>query len=104
MSELTPNPAPQSRSELRVRSGASKNPGIARHGRLPKAKGWPLLLGIIGGTLAVLLVSTAAIGGVVYNSLFAGVQANAVELIQPTEGPLPAIGADRKSTRLNSSH
>lgn len=89
MSELTPSP--QSRSELRVRSGATKNPGIARHGRLPKSKGWPLALGIVAATLSVILVSTAAIGGIVFNSLYSKVEA--VELIQPTEGPLPAIGA-----------
>lgn len=91
MSELTPNPAPQSRSELRVRSGASRNPGLARHGRLSKPKAWPMILGIIGGALAVVLVSTVAIGGIVFNSLYSKV--DAVEILQPTEGPIPAIGA-----------
>ena len=91
MSELTPNPAPQSRSELRVRSSASKAPGIARHGRLPKPKAWPMVLGIIGGTLAVVLFSTATVAGIVFNSLYSKV--DAVEIIQATEGPIPAIGA-----------
>jgi len=91
MSELTPTPAPQTRSELRVRSNASRNPGIARHGRLRKRRAWPLVLSIVGGLLAVVLVSTSAVAGIVFNSLYS--QVDSVELIQPTEGPLPAIGA-----------
>ena len=90
MSELTPNP--QSRSELRAQANASSNPGLARHGQLPKPKAWPFVLGIIGGALAVLLVSGAAIGGIVYNQLFATVQSNAVDISQPTDAPIPAIG------------
>ena len=90
MSELTPNPAPQSRAELRARSGSSKNPGLARHGRLPKPKAWPLVLGIISGTLAVLLFSSAAVAGIVFNSLYSEVKT--VDLVQPTEGPIPSIG------------
>lgn len=91
MSDLTPTPGPQSRSELRVRENVSRNPGLARHGRLAKPRAWPLVLGIIGGTLAVLLVSTASIAGIVVNSLSSRVTVAAIP--EPTDGPLPAIGA-----------
>ncbi len=93
MTELTPNPTPQSRSELRVREGASRTPGVARHGQLSKPRAWPLVLTIVAGTLAVLLVSTAAVAGIVYNRLFSNVQANAVDIGPTDAAPLPAIGA-----------
>src|SRR4051794_18242695 len=91
MSELTPTP--QSRSELRALSSAPTTTGIARHGQLDRPRAWPLILGIVGGALAVLLVSSAAIAGVVYNQLFANVQDSAVDIAPSGDAPLPAIGA-----------
>ena len=81
MSELRP------RAELR-----SATPGIARHGRLKRHRAWPLVLQIIGASLAVVLVSGASVSAVVVNSLTSKI-APTIELTQPTEGPLPQIGA-----------
>ena len=67
-------------------------PGIAKHGRLRKPRAWPTVLGIIATSLVVVLVSGAAVGAVVVNSLTSQI-APTVELTQPTEGPIPAIGA-----------
>lgn len=81
MSELRP------RGELR-----SATPGIARHGRLKRHRAWPLIVQIISASLAVVLISGASVGAVVVNSLTSKI-APTVELTQPTEGPLPQIGA-----------
>ncbi len=80
MSELRP------RAELR-----SATPGIARHGKLKKHRAWPMILGIIGASLVVVLVSGASVGAIVVNSLTSKV--DTVELISETDGPPPAIGA-----------
>jgi LCP family protein required for cell wall assembly len=81
MSELRP------RSELR-----SATPGIARHGRLPRRRAWPLVLSIIGGTLAVALIAVGSVGAIVLNSLTSKIQPT-VDIADPTEDPIPAIGA-----------
>ncbi|MDH6182179.1 LCP family protein required for cell wall assembly [Microbacteriaceae bacterium SG_E_30_P1] len=81
MSELRP------RSELRTAT-----PGIARHGQLKRNRAWPLVLQILGISLAVVLVSTVSVSAVVVNSLTSKI-APTIELTQPTEGPLPQIGA-----------
>ena len=81
MSELRP------RAELR-----SATPGIARHGQLKRHRAWPLILQIIGVSLIVVLVSGASVGAVVVNSLTSQI-APTIDLTQPTEGPIPQIGA-----------
>ncbi|NYF09108.1 LCP family protein required for cell wall assembly [Leifsonia sp. AK011] len=81
MSELRP------RAELR-----SATPGIARHGQLKRNRAWPLVLQIVGAALAVVLISAASVSAVVVNSLTSKI-APTIELTQPTEGPLPQIGA-----------
>jgi LCP family protein required for cell wall assembly len=83
MSELRP------RAELR--SSGSTVATIARHGQLPKHRSWPLILKVIGATLAVVLLSGGSVGAIVINSLTSKTQT--VVLVQPTEGPIPEIGA-----------
>ena len=81
-------------SELRPRSDRSvvKTSGIARHGRLRKAGPWGAILAFIGATLAVVLVSGAALAGIVVNQLNNNLKPG-VELIQPTDAPPPSVGA-----------
>lgn len=81
MSELRP------RAELR-----STTPGIARHGRLKRNRAWPLVLQIIGASLAVVLVSATAVSAIVVNSITSKIQPT-VDIADPTEDPIPAIGA-----------
>lgn len=81
MSELRP------RSELR-----SATPGIARHGRLKKNRAWPLVLQIIGASLAVVLISAGSVSAIVVNSLTSKIQPT-VDIADPTEDPIPEIGA-----------
>ena len=81
MSELRP------RSELRTTT-----PGIARHGRLRRARGWPTALAIVATSLAVVLVSATSVAAIVVNSLTSKVQPT-VDIADPTEDPIPAIGA-----------
>jgi LCP family protein required for cell wall assembly len=83
MSELRP------RAELR--SSGSTVATVARHGQLPKNRAWPLVLKVIGATLAVVLLSGGSVGAIVINSLTSKTQT--VVLVQPTEGPIPEIGA-----------
>jgi len=91
MSELTPSSELRPRSELRSRNGVPKIAGIARHGRLRRANPWGTIFKFIGAALAVVLVSTASVGAIAVNSLTA--ETTTVDLIQPTEGPIPQIGA-----------
>ncbi len=81
MSELRP------RAELR-----SSTPSIARHGRLKRNRAWPLVLQIVGATLAVVLLSGAAVGAIVVNSITSKIQPT-IDIADPTEDPIPAIGA-----------
>lgn len=91
MSDLEPNPELRPRSELRTRPSAMAGKGIARHGQLPRPKGWPLVLGIIGAALAVILVSVGSIGAIAINSVYS--KKTVVQLVGQTEGPPPQIGA-----------
>jgi LCP family protein required for cell wall assembly len=80
---------------LRDRSRSARAPrptGIARHGRLPRASAWKTVFGLIGGSLAVVLVAGIAVGGIAALQLTTEVSANAVE-INETEAPIPEIGA-----------
>ncbi|TPX03574.1 LytR family transcriptional regulator [Schumannella luteola] len=75
------------------RSRAPRPTGIARHGRLPKSRAWKTLLAFIGGALAVVLVSTAAVAGIAVYQLSSELSANAVDINEGTEAPIPEIGA-----------
>ena len=81
-------------SELRPRSDRSvvKTSGIARHGRLRKAGPWGAVLAFIGASLAVVLVSSAALAGIVVNQLNNNLKPGVV-LVQPTDAPPPSVGA-----------
>ena len=81
MSELRP------RGELR-----STTPAIARHGRLKRNRAWPLVLQIIGASLAVVLLSATAVSAIVVNSITSKIQPT-IDIADPTEDPIPAIGA-----------
>jgi LCP family protein required for cell wall assembly len=92
MSELRP------RSELRSRSvartGSKKAPkvqGLARHGRLRKPGPWGSIAKIVAASLAVILVSGAAVGAVAFDSIYG--QRDTVVLVGETEGPPPQIGS-----------
>jgi LCP family protein required for cell wall assembly len=79
-------------SELRPRSGRSaSDPSktLARHGQLPKSRAWPLILTILGAAVVVVLVSGAAVAGVVVNSLTSKI--DTID-INPSADPLPEIG------------
>ena len=79
-------------SELRPRSELRSAPsGIARHGQLRRSRGWPTVLAIVAASLATVLVSTAAVGAVVLNSLTSEIET--VPLGEPDAPPIPAIGA-----------
>jgi LCP family protein required for cell wall assembly len=65
--------------------------GIARHGRLKRSNPWPTVLKFTAAALAVVLVSGASVAAIALNGVTSQVQT--VELIPPTDGPLPQIGA-----------
>ncbi|WP_294181067.1 LCP family protein [uncultured Schumannella sp.] len=48
----------------RVKASARVRPTVARHGRQKRARAWKALLGLVGGGLAVLLVSGSAVAGI----------------------------------------
>ncbi|TBN58290.1 LytR family transcriptional regulator [Glaciihabitans arcticus] len=81
-------------SELRPRSDRSvvKTTGIARHGRLRKAGPWGAILAFLGASVVVVLVSGAALAGIVVNQLNNNLKPG-VELVQPTDAPPPSVGA-----------
>lgn len=64
----------------------------ARHANGRRPGPWGSVMRVFGITVAVVLVSTLAVAGVVFNSLSSQVQANVVQ-ISETEGPPPEIGA-----------
>jgi anionic cell wall polymer biosynthesis LytR-Cps2A-Psr (LCP) family protein len=92
MSELTPSSAPRSRAELRERTATPTQPvGIARHGRLKKSSPVPAILKFLAAAIAVVLVSAASVAAIAVNTVTSKVKT--VELVQPTDGPPPQIGA-----------
>ena len=81
--------------QLRDRSRAARAPrptGIARHGRLPRPNAWKTALGLIGGGLAVVLVSTSSVAAIDAYQLTSELSENSVK-INETEAPIPDIGA-----------
>jgi len=92
MSELRPRSELRSRSVSRTnRKQAPKVQGLARHGRLKKRGPWGSIAKIVAASLAVLLVSGAAVGAVAFDSIYG--QRDTVALIGETEGPPPQIGS-----------
>ncbi|EAR23969.1 membrane protein [marine actinobacterium PHSC20C1] len=92
MSELRPRSELRSRSV--VRADLKKTPtvqGLARHGRLKKPGPWGSIAKIVAATLAVLMVSGAAVGAVAFDSIYG--QRDTVSLLGETEGPPPQIGS-----------
>jgi len=92
MSELRPRSDVRSRSV--ARTGSTEAPqvqGLARHGRLKKPNPWGSIAKVVAATLAVLLVSGAAVGAVAFDSIYG--QRDTVALIGETEGPPPQIGS-----------
>jgi len=80
----------------RDRSARARKPQpkvIARHGRLRRSRAWKTVLGFVGSTAAVALVSTVAVGGIVAAQLSSELSANAVDINEGTEAPIPEIGA-----------
>jgi LCP family protein required for cell wall assembly len=75
------------------RARAPKPTGIARHGRLPRSRAWKTVLGIIGSSLAVVLVATGSVAGIAAYQLSSQLTANSVDINEGTEAPIPEIGA-----------
>ena len=79
-------------SELSTRSEPHSGPeAVARHGRLRRSRAWPTVLGIVAASLSALLVSGAAIGAVMVNSLTTEIRT--VTFGTPGAAPIPEIGA-----------
>ena len=91
VSDLRPRDELRFRSELRARDGRPTQTGVARHGRLRRPNPFPTIAKFLAAALAVLVVSGGSVGAIAFNSLYSKV--DTVDLIQPTEGPLPQIGA-----------
>ncbi|MGV8911424.1 MAG: LCP family protein [Rhodoglobus sp.] len=92
MSELRPRSELRSRSVARTDSkNAPKVQGLARHGRLKKPGPWGSIAKIVAASLAVLLVSGAAVGAVAFDSIYG--QRDVVSLVGETQGPPPQIGS-----------
>jgi LCP family protein required for cell wall assembly len=66
---------------------------IARHGRLPRSRAWKTVLGIIGSSLAVVLVATGSVAGIAAYQLASQLTGNSVDINEGTEAPIPEIGA-----------
>jgi len=75
------------------RARAPRPTAIARHGRLPRSRAWKTVLGVIGSTLAVVLVATGSVVGIWGYQLASELKGNAVEINDGTEAPIPEIGA-----------
>ncbi|AYF99484.1 LCP family protein [Protaetiibacter intestinalis] len=81
--------------QLRDRSQRARAPrptGIARHGRLPRSRAWKTVLGLIGSTVAVVLVATTSVGAIAIMQLKQELDDTGVT-INETEAPIPEIGA-----------
>jgi LCP family protein required for cell wall assembly len=70
----------------------AKQPLIARHGRLKRSAAWKPILGILGATLAVVLVSSSSVAAIAAWQLKNTLQANSV-IIGADSAPPPNIAA-----------
>jgi LCP family protein required for cell wall assembly len=75
------------------RARAPKPTGIARHGRLPRSRAWKTVLALFGSALAVVLVATGSVAGIAAYQLSSQLTANAVDINEGEEAPIPEIGA-----------
>jgi len=92
MSELRPRAELRSRSVVRAESKKAPTvQGLARHGRLKKPGPWGSIAKIVAASLAVLMVSGAAVGAVAFDSIYG--QRDIVSLIGETDGFPPQIGS-----------
>ncbi len=80
------------RRDRSARGAAARPAVIARHGRLPRPRAWRTVLAVVGSSLAVVLVATAAVAGIAAYQLASGFGDNAVD-INETEVAIPEIGA-----------
>jgi LCP family protein required for cell wall assembly len=62
---------------------------VARHGRLKRSRAWKTILGIVGGTLAVVLVSGVSVGAIAVAQLQANIKT--VTIQADTKEPPPTI-------------
>jgi LCP family protein required for cell wall assembly len=62
---------------------------VARHGRLKRSRAWKTILGIVGGTLAVVLVSGVSVGAIALAQLEANIKT--VTIQADTKEPPPTI-------------
>lgn len=75
------------------RSARGSAPPIdARHGRLPRSRAWTSILGLIGASLAVVLVAGVSVAGIAAYQLAQGLGDRSVT-INPSDAPIPEIGA-----------
>jgi LCP family protein required for cell wall assembly len=75
------------------RARAPRPVGIARHGRLPRSRAWNTVLAFFGSAAVVALVATVSVGGIAALQLSTELKANAVDINEGTEAPIPEIGA-----------
>jgi LCP family protein required for cell wall assembly len=79
-------------SDTRPRGGRSATlSSLARHGRLKRSNPWLVVLRWVAASLAVVLVSGAAVSGYAVWKLESTIKT--VTLVGETEGPPPALGA-----------
>src|SRR5664279_1167808 len=103
MSELRPRAELRSRSVVRAESKKAPTvQGLARHGRLKKPGPWGSIAKIVAASLAVLMVSGAAVGAVAFDSIYG--QRDIVSLIGETDGPPPQIGSYEGGFNLSLIH
>jgi len=77
-------------SELRDRSNRAPRPqSVARHGRLKRSRAWTTILAVIGGSLAVILVSGVSVGAIALAQLNANIKT--VTIQADTKEPPPTI-------------
>lgn len=81
------------RRDRSQRARAAKPTVVARHGRLPRSRAWKTVLALLGGSLAVVLVSAGSVAGIAAYQLASKLTVNSVDINEGTEAPIPEIGA-----------
>jgi LCP family protein required for cell wall assembly len=75
----------------RERRQPKRSPVIPRHGRLKRSAAWKTVLGLIGASLAVVLVATGAVAAIAVYQLRSNIET--VTIGADSQGPPPNIGA-----------
>jgi LCP family protein required for cell wall assembly len=79
-------------NQKRDRSAKPGRPAvIARHGRLRRATAWRSVLALVGGVLAVVLVSGGSVAAVAFFNLKSNIKTETIDA--DSQGPPPNIGA-----------